>query len=290
MSSNGKHSHHSHAAAPVIGGAVLPAGRNHSDEMKKAWSDERRNKIRPHRTAANYRLFPRVFGEFMGTMLLVYMAGGATAAASSTIVPQALGYGLGLGVLTLVLLEVSYAHMNPFVTLAVALSGELQLGWLDTLLYWLAQFSGSVVGAALLRVTFGGASTLGRPQFGVGIDIGQAFAIEAVFGFLTVATYLFTVLEGRGSWTVAVVIGFVPVVGTFVGRAISGASINPYYAFGTSTFVGFIKSQHWVYWVAPFAGAALALAMYWLGKARISQAAGMTPKGAVRRGDTPGGP
>lgn len=274
----------------MSGAAVLPAGRNHSSELEKSWSSERRNKLRPHRTAANYRLLPRVFAEFMGVLLLVYMAGGATAAAGSTLVSQAFGYGLGLGVLTLLLLEISYAHLNPFVTLAVFFSGELQLGWIDTIFYLLAQFSGSVVGAALLRVTFGGASTLGRPVFGPGIDVGQAFAIEAVFGFLTVALYLFTVLEGRGSWTVAVLIGFVPVVGTFVGRAISGASINPYYAFGTSTFVGFIKSQHWVYWVAPFAGAALALVMYWLSKARISLATGMTPKGAIRRGETPGGP
>jgi glycerol uptake facilitator protein len=93
-------------------------------------------------------------GEALGTFLLVLLTVGSAANAtlSPRLGPQAFGYdalalGSGLGVLVGVLCArpLSQAHLNPAVTLALALRGLFP--WGKVLPYLLGQFLGGFLGA-----------------------------------------------------------------------------------------------------------------------------------------------
>ena len=56
------------------------------------------------------------------------------------------------------------------------------------------------------------------------------------------------------------IIGFTIIVLVLTGSSVSGSSFNPARAFGPALFSNQWQS-HWVYWVADFCGAALAIAV-----------------------------
>ena len=104
---------------------------------------------------------PRLFGEFMGTLVLVLIGNGVvanvvlkktlgSAAGWLTIV---FGYGLGVvaGVFTAIACGSSDAHINPAVTLAFAISsGDFS----KFVPYLIAQLLGGLLGAILVWIHF----------------------------------------------------------------------------------------------------------------------------------------
>lgn len=102
------------------------------------------------------------FGEFLGTLVLLLMGNGVNAAVTlkksyaenSGWIVIATGWGLAVfcGVLIAQAFGSSGAHLNPAVTIAVAVnSGDYsQLG-----LYWSAQLAGAMCGSALMVLQYG---------------------------------------------------------------------------------------------------------------------------------------
>ena len=111
----------------------------------------------------------KYFAEFLGTAVLVLVACGV-AAVTGAIVPEsgyvatALAFGLTLTAIIYTIGSVSGAHVNPAVSLGMALSGRMS--WKDCGLYMVAQFLGAIVGAALLGVMLGSFASLGANTFG----------------------------------------------------------------------------------------------------------------------------
>ena len=64
---------------------------------------------------------------------------------------------------------ISGAHINPAVTLALALSRHMP--WRHTPAYWAAQIAGASAAAGILRLMLGNATGLGGPV-GVGRHLG----------------------------------------------------------------------------------------------------------------------
>jgi glycerol uptake facilitator protein len=102
-----------------------------------------------------------LFGEFMGTMVLILLGDGVVAnvllkkskGEGSGWIVIATGWGLGVtaGIFTAVACGSLGAHINPAVTLAVALTSH---SWANVVPFWIAQVLGGFTGALLVWLAY----------------------------------------------------------------------------------------------------------------------------------------
>jgi aquaporin Z len=211
--------------------------------------------------------------EFLGTLWLVL--GGCGSAVLAAAFPG-LGIGLhgvsvafGLTVLTMAFAigPISGCHLNPAVTLGLAVGGRF--AWKELLPYWAAQVLGALAAGAILY-----AIASGRPGFvpngfasnGYGLHspggfgLGSALLCEVVM----TAFFLFVIL---GATSKKAAPGFAPIaIGLcltlihLVSIPVTNTSVNPARSTGVAPFAGgsWALQQLWLFWVAPLLGAALA--------------------------------
>ncbi|KAG9442020.1 hypothetical protein H6P81_017874 [Aristolochia fimbriata] len=182
-------------------------------------------------------------------------------APATGLVAVAIAHALALFVAVAVGLNNSGGHVNPAVTLGVLLGGRISL--LRSFYYWVAQLLGAIMACLLLRLATDGMRPVG---FTVGAGVGElhALLLEIILTFGLVYTVYATAIDPkRGSLgTIApLAIGFIVGANILVGGPFDGASMNPARAFGPA-LVGWRWHHHWIYWVGPFAGAALAALIY----------------------------
>lgn len=101
-----------------------------------------------------------IFGEFLGTAILLLLGNGVVAGvvlpktksyASGWIVIT-MGWGLAVAMAAFVSGMVAPAHLNPAVSIAFALKGDI--GWGTALAYSLAQVLGAMFGSTLVYLQF----------------------------------------------------------------------------------------------------------------------------------------
>ncbi|MFF4960815.1 MIP/aquaporin family protein [Streptomyces sp. NPDC001222] len=100
-------------------------------------------------------------GETIGTAILILLGGGVCAAVTLKASKArnagwlAITFGWGFAVLTAVYTSapLSGAHLNPAVTLALAIKDG---GWSNVPIYWAGQLFGAMIGAALVWVVYYG--------------------------------------------------------------------------------------------------------------------------------------
>lgn len=190
--------------------------------------------------------------ESLGTFALVFFGAGAAVVQAQT---GALGhwgvalvFGLVVATVIAALGPISGAHINPAATLAFFLAGEFPKE--RVIPYILTQLVGASVAAFLLLALFGQEGHLG-----VTVPAGnilQAFVLETVMTFFL----LLVALRSGLAWAV----GGVVALEAMMGGPITGASMNPARSFGPALASG-IWTVHWLYWLAPLLGGALAVAM-----------------------------
>jgi glycerol uptake facilitator protein len=124
-------------------------------------------------------------GEFVGTFLLVFFGCGSVCAAVTTgaqvgVFQVAIVWGLGIATAIYLTGALSGAHLNPAVTLSMAVWSNFPKGRIFP--YVVAQFSGAFVAALVLYCVFG--SALRMYEKGNGIVRGQvgSEASAMVFG------------------------------------------------------------------------------------------------------------
>jgi len=213
----------------------------------------------------NEHLQAEAIAEALGTYFLVFVGAAvvctdAYSAGSIGLVGVALAHGLVLAAVVTALGHVSGAHVNPAVTLAVMLVGEMRPRRAG--LYIASQLIGAAVAGLTLLVVFGtdvwDPVSLGTPQLGVGVAPGTAILVEGVLSFLLVLTVLHTAVDHRAPDAVyGLAIGAVLAAGMLVGGPLTGAALNPARAFGPAFAAGAWQSWY-VYWIGPAAGAAVA--------------------------------
>ncbi|KAK2402339.1 putative aquaporin TIP-type alpha [Trifolium repens] len=158
-------------------------------------------------------------------------------------------------------MHVSGGHFNPAVTFGALLGGRISV--LRAVYYWVAQLLGSIVATLLLRLVTNNM----RPQgFNVAIGVGEGHGlileIVMTFGLMYVA-YATAIDPKRGSLgtiaplTIALVVG----ANILAGGPFDGACMNPARAFGPA-LVGWRWHHHWIFWVGPLLGAAIAALLY----------------------------
>ena len=133
----------------------------------------------------------RSAAEFVGTALLVAMVIGSGIMAESLTSDSALALllnqlatVLGLGVIILVALPLSGAHINPAVTLAMLVRGRISVR--DASVYIAVQLVGSVAGVALAHVMFGRAvlEVSSQDRLSVGTFVGEIVATSGLIAVI----------------------------------------------------------------------------------------------------------
>jgi aquaporin TIP len=96
----------------------------------------------------------------------------------------------------------------------------------------------------------------------VGAVGGLILEIILTFGLVFVV-YATAVDPKKGSIGIVapLVIGFTVLAAHFIGVPYTGASLNPARSFGPA-FVTMTWANHWIYWVGPLIGAAIAAVVY----------------------------
>jgi glycerol uptake facilitator protein len=129
--------------------------------------------------------------------------------------------------------HVSGNHINPAVTLGLAVTGKFP--WAQVPAYLAAQAAGAVIGAGAIIAVLGHKAVdvgLGVASFAPTVGAGRAFAAEFVGTFILVFT-IFGVIHRKASPGFAgVAIGLVVFAAIIPVAPATGASINPARTFG----------------------------------------------------------
>src|SRR5438132_12799999 len=94
----------------------------------------------------------RGVAEFIGTFTLIFIGGGAGIVSRQDIVAVALANGLAIGIMVSNLGHISGGHFNPAITLGFLTTRRITTPL--AVAYWISQFLGAVVAAAILRALF----------------------------------------------------------------------------------------------------------------------------------------
>ncbi|KAM7258096.1 hypothetical protein ACFE04_013837 [Oxalis oulophora] len=209
--------------------------------------------------------------EFNATLIFVFAGVGSAIAFGKLtsggaldpagLVAIALAHALALFVGVSIAANISGGHLNPAVTLGLAVGGNISL--LTGLLYWVAQLLGSTVACLLLAFVTNGESV---PTHSVasGVSALQGVVFEIIITFALVYTVYATAADPKKGdlGTIApIAIGFIVGANILAAGPFSGGSMNPARSFGPAVVSGDF-SQIWIYFVGPLIGGGLAGLVY----------------------------
>ncbi|XP_071616944.1 aquaporin-8 isoform X2 [Heliangelus exortis] len=176
----------------------------------------------------------------------------------------ALVHGLALASTSTIAADISGAHFNPAVSLAVWLLGGMNITMLIP--YWGSQLCGGMIGAVLAKAVVPSERYLGTKGGAPGSIAGDGQIPGALVGEVVMTTTLLLVVcmggvNGRTRTPlVPLHIGFVVTAAILAGGGVSGACMNPARAFGPAVVANY-WDYHWVYWVGPMVAALLSGAL-----------------------------
>lgn len=211
-------------------------------------------------------LLQRFIGELLGTYGLVFASTGAVMIAALSdggVTPLGINAAPGLAVAAMIYAfgGISGAHINPAVTLAFALSGQIPG---KTALYYLpAQLTGAILASLTLYILFGPTAEMGA-TLPAG-SLSQSLAMEIILTFFLMTVIMAVSADAKiAGGLAALAIGLTVGLAVIFAGPISGASMNPARSFAPALLADNWHG-HWLYWVGPILGAALgALVLRWL--------------------------
>jgi glycerol uptake facilitator protein len=265
--------------------------------------------------------YGEMIGEFFGTMVLILFGDGCVASfalfqhlgANGASTPFAnewiviiLGWGLAVMLGIYVCGAISGAHLNPAVTLSLAVRGKLP--WNKVLAYWLAQVAGAFVAAAILYFVYQGAIVAATPA---GQNVAQAVGgvfytspkafvgtfgafMDEFVGTALLVGLIFAIVDGRNQPVQAnlnpLIIGFLIVaIGASFGLN-TGYAINPARDFGPRLWMAIVSggfslsANNYYFWipiVAPLAGGVVGAYIYDFTLGRVLAAKMLMKSGAA---------
>nr|CCI55669.1 EaTIP1,1 [Equisetum arvense] len=210
--------------------------------------------------------------EFISTFLFVFAGEGSVVAyakltadaplSPSGLVGVAICHGLALFVAVSIAANISGGHVNPAVTFGLFVGGNITL--MKSILYWIAQLLGAALACFLLKLVTGGMTT--SPHgLAAGQSVWGAIVLEIIITFGLVYTVYATAVDSRAKGNVGIIaplaIGLIVAANILFAGAFDGGSMNPARSFGPA-LVAWDFTNHWVYWVGPLIGGALAGIIY----------------------------
>ena len=202
----------------------------------------------------------------VGTVVTLYVATSPDAQTGSDFAVVGLVHAFVLFALIMAFGAVSGGHFNPAVTLAAAALRRIDP--IDALVYVLAQLSGGVLGALLVKALL---LDEGRPGGYGNVEVSsflggnfQGMIVETLGAFLLVVVVCAVALNirAREEWAplaIGLTLGFV----VMIFGPLTGASVNPARWFGPALIGdGLDASDLLVYVVGPLLGGAIAAAVF----------------------------
>ncbi len=208
--------------------------------------------------------------EFIGTFALTFIGGAAIANGQAGLVGVAFAHGLTLMIMIYALGAISGAHVNPAVTLGLALGKRIE--WPKAVVYWIAQFIGAIVAGFALYVIFIDRSAktgfLGTPALAANVTATTGILVEAILTFFLVLVVFGTAVDERAKEGFhGLAIGLVLTMDILAGGPLTGAAMNPARYFGTALAAGHLNDLV-VYLIGPAIGGVLGWAVYEYGLAK----------------------
>ncbi|XP_043470341.1 neurogenic protein big brain isoform X1 [Leptopilina heterotoma] len=205
-------------------------------------------------------LWRAVAVECFATFLFSFVVSGATNASNVygsglSVLSTAVAAGLGIAAIALIFGPISGGHVNPAVSVSFALANRISP--LRAALYIAAQCGGGIAGAAMMYgVTMPTASQSGRLAGPV-----ERLLVELSLSVLIVLAH-FTA-DSRRNLPAFLTTKPAAVLAAAYASAtlVHNPNLNPARALGPA-FVMNKWDAHWVYWVGPIAGGAIAVLLH----------------------------
>ncbi|HLX69922.1 MAG TPA: MIP family channel protein [Verrucomicrobiae bacterium] len=215
----------------------------------------------------------KLVAEFIGTFALIFAGVGSICAdqflrtggqGGLGLLGIALAHGLAIAIMVTSLGHISGGHFNPAITIGFWVTRRIST--FDGLTYWIAQLSGAVTAAYLLRMLpfeVWSAVRLGTPDLANGISRTSGMIFEGAMTFFLVFVVFATAVDPKGAFNkvAGFAIGLTITMGALFGGPFTGAALNPARAFGPA-----LAANHWtnhlVYWIGPLAGGVAAGWLY----------------------------
>jgi aquaporin Z len=213
--------------------------------------------------------------EMFGTFVLVFAGLGTAVIAGGQVgnVGVALAFGLALMAMVFTVGPISGCHLNPAVTLAVAISRRMQIS--QALGYMAAQVVGATIASGIVLFIANGApggynaALSGLAATGYGAHSPGHFSLAACFiaeMFLTMllaGTVLGATDNRAPAGFAGIPIGLILTTIILAGIPVTNGSFNPARSIGPAIFAGgWALQQLWLFIVAPLAGGILASGIY----------------------------
>ncbi len=209
----------------------------------------------------------KYFAECVGTFVLTFLGCGTAmflgCNTPAGVVGTAIAFGLAVVAMAYTIGGISGCHINPAITLGVALSGRMS--WKEACGYWCGQIIGGILAGACLLLVANVVSAqdltgaLGSNGVANAGGVGGAFLVEVIATFLFVLVVLGTTDSKVGAGNFAgLAIGLSLILIHLVCINLTGTSVNPARSIGPALFAGgdALKSV-WVFICAPLVGGAL---------------------------------
>jgi glycerol uptake facilitator protein len=224
----------------------------------------------------------------VGTVVSLYVSTSPTSQTGSDFAVVGLLHAFVLFLLIIAFGQVSGGHFNPAITAAAALMRRIDP--VDAVVYILAQLSGAVLGALLVKgilLDEGRATDYGNAEVSPLLDSNfLGGVVEALGTFLLVLAVLAVAMNPRArqEWAplaIGTTLGFV----VFIFGPLTGASVNPARWFGPALIGDALDaSDLLVYVLGPLVGAVVALLVYRFVIAGPQYAEGAEPPTSDARG------
>lgn len=208
--------------------------------------------------------FAPYLAELLGTFALVFAGPGAAAVdVASGGAVGGVGIGMSFGLIVMVMIyavgHISGCHINPAITIAFFALRRIEAP--KAVAYIVMQLAGAALAGFAIVAIVGDEGQAGAtvPRIG-GED--AAFFSELILTFFLAFVVFAVATDSRAEGAFAAV-----AIGGYVGFAATGwgpvanASMNPARTFGPAIAAD-VWDAHWLYWVAPIAGALIAAAVY----------------------------
>jgi len=220
------------------------------------------------------RLWQKLAAEFLGTAFLVFVGVGsvpalAIARGDAPFTGAELGFiSLAFGTVVVVTVYVfgyiSGNHINPAVTLGLAVTGKFP--WTLVPAYLIAQVLGAIAGSFMIVGVLGQKASdlgLGVASYAEDTPIPQAFFAEFIGTFLLVFAVFGVIYRKAAPGWAGLAIGFVVFAAIIPVAPTTGASINPARTTGPMIVQSILGGevhweQYWVYIVSELLAGVLA--------------------------------
>ena len=166
---------------------------------------------------------------------------------------------VGLAIVVYAFGKYSLAHFNPAVTIGFFISGYIKAKNLPV--YFGAQAIGAFLGTFFVKYIIGDFANLGLNFPNYSYSIPFFYGIEIIATIFLMGVILIVVHVKRLNKFSGLAIGAIVALDVYFLGPISGASMNPIRSLSPAIISG-IPEDLWLYWSAPFIGAAIVGLVY----------------------------